>query len=67
MRIKVKESFEYEVEVPNGLPDSIVPKYIWRIRDTLDYVVDAIGMDNITDGHFSSPEFTFDKLTWEKI
>lgn len=40
MRIKCIETFEYELELPDGLNNTQILKQIWRIRDTVDCVAD---------------------------
>ena len=64
MRIKCTETFEYELELPDGLNDVQIPKQIWRIRDTLDCVADMTC--SFWDG-YPYPEFMEETFKYEKI
>ena len=64
MRIKCIETFEYELELLDGLNDTQILKQIWRIRDTVDCVADM--PTPFWDG-YPCPEFTEETFKYEKI
>lgn len=64
MIVKIKETFEYEIELPDNLNDTQISKRIWRIRDTLDCVA---GMSTPFWDGYPCPNMLSESMTWEKI
>jgi len=64
MKIRIKETFEYDIELPDNLNDTQIIKKIWRIRDTLDCVADM--PTPFWDG-YPCPEMISESMTWKKV
>ena len=64
MKIKCIETFEYDLELPDGLDDTQISKQIWKVRDTVDC---AAGMSTPFWDGYPCPEFVQETFIYDKI